>query len=270
MQYQYGDWLKANGGRSRSSSKRDMGNTDVGGAMDDSEDMLRQTEHKLMPGRWGTVGTKQTQMGDSSNQSDNGRPNKGKAVIPGTVPEIQEVDSMNKGDFAYVKDANAENMGMFVRDAYVKDVNAENMGKGYGNIGDISGSAYAKDADVSNKESNPIWETHTSASITTRVDESTTLNMKGVKESQLDLISNELPMVWPKSTWTRINRMDFGLGGFTKNLVLPMLGKREASQIVTPNLDLSHAAPSLKRRKYDEFNIDEISAGVESHLSRKQ
>ena len=270
VQYQYGEWLKTNGGRSRFPSKRDMGNIDVGGAMDESEDLPRQTKHKLMQGRWGTAMTKQTQMGDSGDRSDNDRPDEGKAVIPRTVPEIQVVDSMNKGDSAYVKDANAENMGMLVRDAYVKDVSAENMGKGYGNIGDISESAYVKDVDVSNKESNPIWETHTLASITTGVDESAKLNLKGVKESQLDPISNELPVVRPKSTWTRINRMDFGLGGFTKNLVLPTLGKREASQIVTPNLDVSHAAPSLKKGKFDEVNIDEISAGVESHPCRKQ
>ena len=41
VQYQYGEWLKANGGRSRSSSKQDMGNIDVGGAMDDSENLPR-------------------------------------------------------------------------------------------------------------------------------------------------------------------------------------------------------------------------------------
>ena len=34
VEYQYGEWLKANGGRSHSPSKRDMGKTDAGGAMD--------------------------------------------------------------------------------------------------------------------------------------------------------------------------------------------------------------------------------------------
>ena len=31
----------------------------------------------------------------------------------------------------------------------------------------------------------------------------------------------------PKGTWTRTNRMDFGLSGFTKAITLPGLGKRE-------------------------------------------
>ena len=30
----------------------------------------------------------------------------------------------------------------------------------------------------------------------------------------------------PKSTWTRFNRMDFGLGGLSKALMLPARGKR--------------------------------------------
>ena len=205
----------------------------------------------------------QAQMGDSGDWSDNGRLDKGKVVIPGTIPEIQEVDSVKEGDFAYVKD----------------DI-PEIMGKGYGNVCDISEFAYVKDVnaenvgmvvrDISNKESNPIWETGTAVSTNIGVDESSTLNLKGYKERQMDPISNELPIVRPKSTWTRINRMDFRLGGFTKNLVLPTLGKREAPQNVMPNLDVSHTAPSFKRGKFNEVNIDEISVGVESHPCRKQ
>ena len=30
----------------------------------------------------------------------------------------------------------------------------------------------------------------------------------------------------PKSTWTRFNRMDFGLGGLSKAFMLPARGKR--------------------------------------------
>ncbi|KAL0015519.1 hypothetical protein SO802_002588 [Lithocarpus litseifolius] len=97
VEYQYGEWLKDNGGRSRSPSKRDMGKTEAGGAMDEFEDLLRQNENKLMHGRWKTEVTEQTQTGFSSDRSDNGRPDKEKNVIPGAVTEIQEVDSMDKG-----------------------------------------------------------------------------------------------------------------------------------------------------------------------------
>lgn len=33
----------------------------------------------------------------------------------------------------------------------------------------------------------------------------------------------------PKSTWTTINRMDFGLGGLSKALRLPTRGKRNTN-----------------------------------------
>ena len=242
VEYQYGEWLKANGGRSRSPSKRDMGKTDAGGAMDESRDLPRQTENKLMHGRWRTEVTEQTQTGFSGDRSDNGRPDKGKAVIPGTVTEIQEVESVNKGDFAYVKDENAMNVGIDFRSV----------------------------RDNSNKDSNPVVEACTLVFITNGVDDSSTLNLKGDKERQMDPTCNELPLVWPKSTWTSINRMDFGLSGFTKNLVLPTLGKREAPHNAKPNLGGSQPAPSLKRGIIDEANIDEISVGVESHPCRKQ
>ena len=34
----------------------------------------------------------------------------------------------------------------------------------------------------------------------------------------------------PKGTWTRINKMNFGLGGFTKAIMLPGLGKRDSRE----------------------------------------
>ena len=34
--------------------------------------------------------------------------------------------------------------------------------------------------------------------------------------------------VKPKGSWTHVNRMDFGLGGFSKTIMLPGLGKRES------------------------------------------
>lgn len=35
----------------------------------------------------------------------------------------------------------------------------------------------------------------------------------------------------PKTTWTRINRMDFGLGGLARAITLPSLGKRDTRAI---------------------------------------
>ena len=52
---------------------------------------------------------------------------------------------------------------------------------------------------------------------------------------ELDISTSSPDMIGPsnykpKGTWTRINRMDFGLGGFTKAITLPGLGKRESHE----------------------------------------
>ena len=71
----------------------------------------------------------------------------------------------------------------------------------------------------------------------------------------------------PKPTWTRINRMDFRLGGISKALMLPTIGKR----ISTFDLEVKkieiHDRRSVKRGKVgnEGENIDDISAGVENH-----
>ena len=76
----------------------------------------------------------------------------------------------------------------------------------------------------------------------------------------------------PKSTWTRINRMDSGLGGISKALMLPTLGSR----IPTSNLEEGKAegydTRVVKRGKVGnggDIN-DDISAGVEIHPCREQ
>lgn len=127
--------------------------------------------------------------GDSSDRSDNGKHDIGKAMIPRFAPEFQECESVDKENDAYVKEDNAGNVGILL-----------------GNI-----------EDNSKEESNPIVKEGTSISITDGLDDSN---------------SNEIPLTRPKSIWTRFNRMDFGLSGFTKSLVLPTLGKREANQKV--------------------------------------
>ena len=72
----------------------------------------------------------------------------------------------------------------------------------------------------------------------------------------------------PKNTWTRINRMDFGLGGLARAISLPVLGKRglkdgEVGQYKEQN---------TKRGKIveNEGNIFDISARVDSHPCREQ
>ncbi|KAK9998160.1 hypothetical protein SO802_017763 [Lithocarpus litseifolius] len=75
----------------------------------------------------------------------------------------------------------------------------------------------------------------------------------------------------PKPTWTRINRMDFGLGGLARALTLPSVGKRDTC---TNSSAQDEDYQSKKGRVEDRSNVEgsdtEISAGVDSHPCRKQ
>ena len=71
----------------------------------------------------------------------------------------------------------------------------------------------------------------------------------------------------PKSTWTRINRMDFGLGGLSKALLLPNRGKRSSEsnreEKQRENIDIREAKHVKVGGGDDVENI--ISMGVEIH-----
>ena len=84
----------------------------------------------------------------------------------------------------------------------------------------------------------------------------TTLNMIGPSTSK------------PKGTWTRINRMDFGLNGLTRAITLPGLGKRDPQELQ----DWQDEEQNIKKGKVsnDEGSNDYVSVGVEIHPCRKQ
>ena len=72
----------------------------------------------------------------------------------------------------------------------------------------------------------------------------------------------------PKITWTRMNRMDFGLSGLTKSITLPSLGKRDARE----REGMQNEEQNAKRGRLsdEEKTKDDVSAGVESHPCREQ
>ena len=72
----------------------------------------------------------------------------------------------------------------------------------------------------------------------------------------------------PKITWTRMNRMDFGLSGLTKSITLPGLGKRDTRE----REGLQNEEQNAKRGRLsdEEKTKDDVSAGVESHPCREQ
>ena len=72
----------------------------------------------------------------------------------------------------------------------------------------------------------------------------------------------------PKITWTRMNRMDFGLSGLTKSITLPGLGKRDARE----REGMQNEEQNAKRGRLsdEEKTKDDVSTGVESHPCREQ
>ena len=71
-----------------------------------------------------------------------------------------------------------------------------------------------------------------------------------------------------QGTWTRINRMDFGLGGFSKAIMLPRLGKRDSREAHEGPVDEQNCKTG--KLNSDEESNDHGSAGVESHPCQEQ
>ena len=116
------------------------------------------------------------------------------------------------------------------------------------------------------------------------IDENVGASFKSNKDNLVDVviqsqgqgldISNLSPgmsgptNVKPKGSWTRMNRMDFGLGGVSKAIMLPGLGKRESRE---PYEGQAKEQISKKGKwNSDDENNDRGSVRVESHPCREQ
>ena len=75
----------------------------------------------------------------------------------------------------------------------------------------------------------------------------------------------------PKSIWTRFNRMDFGLGGLSKALMLPARGKRVNDSVMEEvQCEILGSKEPKRVRVGNGDDVDNvISTGVESHPCRE-
>ena len=74
----------------------------------------------------------------------------------------------------------------------------------------------------------------------------------------------------PKSTWTRIVRMDFGLGNTLKAADVPLLGKRISTHnTILPMQRDEEETQRTKREKVGQ-DFNDISARVGNHPCREQ
>ena len=74
----------------------------------------------------------------------------------------------------------------------------------------------------------------------------------------------------PKSSWTKFNRMDFGLNGL-KNVMLPSIGKRQLPSDFEGNQNSMKEEGRIKRGKFEneEATIIERTARVDDHPCRE-
>ena len=101
------------------------------------------------------------------------------------------------------------------------------------------------------------------------VDESSGPIYNNLKTEEGQAVTSSLK---PKSTWTRINRMDFGLGGLSKALMLLVRGKRNNESVLEEGqCEILGSRETKRVRVGSGDDLDNvISAGVESHPCRKQ
>lgn len=76
----------------------------------------------------------------------------------------------------------------------------------------------------------------------------------------------------PKSTWTRINHMDFGLGGLFKAFMLPTRGKRSKdSDLEEGQCEILGSRETKCARVRSGDDLDNvILAGAKSHPCQEQ
>ena len=164
-------------------------------------------------------------------------PDKGEAEnIPGTALDFQQED-VDKGPHAYVKE----------------DITV--------NEGTVSGGQGSE----TKVETKGIVMEGMSNTLTNGLDGIPNLKLK-VDKARPDANPSGLSLSRP-STWTRINRMDFGLSGFTRAITLPTLGKRDAVHEADVCIEGNQGAPTLKRGKLMKLAMMKYWRGWQSTLA---
>lgn len=199
IEYQYGDFLRAMGGRPRALGSKEAGqnyvNEDSKGC--EVEKSFVQAEQD------GPLGRMEAHVLSPGNASNTDKAN---SVFQGKGAELTHVDSVNINCHANVTGTNSE-----IEETAPKNQHFEQLATGLTKVGDtdlinpITGEGHVEPLPLEGHSVEPRSLTSTS-------------NLIGPSNSK------------PKGTWTRINRMDFGLSGFTKSITLPGLGKRETCE----------------------------------------
>ena len=223
VEYQYGDWLRASGGRQRSPSrdrtaspKRQAGRSEKQGGDDGDVHGENSGIHPDIQLPKPAFNVMEQFQGD------------------GDIADTDVFSSnSNRDNIVEVHDNKVGNRDM-VENSVIHDTPTDVMGPKF--VEDVAGKL----------EENPG-------------------NLKVTCDMQGGLVSGPI-VSKPKSTWTRIVRMDFGLGNTLKAADVPVLGKRIST--ISMQRDGEETQRTKREKVGQDFN--DISARVGNHPCREQ
>ena len=240
VECQYGDWMKATGGRSSLPTRNTTNNVEEG---------LHQT-YKRRPGR---QQAKPMNGKPDMHQTEEETRGKGNDAISETVPDIQEtiteINEEHVTDFATRKSDDAD-INTEAANSEIQDMMTES------NVRKVWDSV-------------PLIPNHEDMNTeVTDLEEARALRLQE-HEPVLDKpIPNGPANTKPK--WTRILRMDSGLKGLSEAEPKHILGKRKPLQITEEELKEDVVGLWMKRGKTQEEDTTHAAAGVMAHPCRSQ
>ena len=232
LECQYGDFLRAAGGRLRISASKhtsSKSNAEEGIGSVPTQNPIQSVQEWLME----TMAAKKNGLGNPSSIDESDPMN------PRTVTENTHDDSVDYDCHDNVKEKNALRMGLGPKIQQNVQDNIEL------NEGINEGLSFPKTDEGQTDCNSTEFQSHVQSTKNT------------ISDTHGPIISK------PKGTWTHINRMDFGLSGLTRAIMLLGLGKRDPRESNT----WQDKEQNIKRGKVsnDEGSNDYVSVGVESH-----
>lgn len=231
---QYGDWLNATGGWTRSPPRRKYEKEETRVEFDRRKERFGQVSHDAVTGDSGdTVHHYSNPKSFTEKGAGNGQVQVPVAVSMQTAAEAgnenprvtDEVDAENLGPITDSMQADA------VLGANRADVEEHN-----------SGAVISKPAIQLLLNGMPDLNTWTAKEVNSANRDE--VQVASRSEEFLEPHNNQLSMdgaglsnFKPKSTWTQFNRMEFGLGGVARAITLPTLGKRDMRDDVGKQVD---------------------------------
>ena len=237
IEYQYGDFLRAVRGRPRAQGSKAAGPTFVSEEGKGSEAEKRAVQ----AAQGGPVETMEAHDFSHENPSITDRVN---AMIQGNRAELAHVDSSQSNTHAHVTDTN---FALKETGPKIQQVNQL-----------VSDFTEAKDTGETKIKTGGVHVK--SISLEDQISEFGTLFSNPDQTGPMHLK--------PKNTWTRMNRMDFGLSGLTKSITLPGLGKSDGRE--RQEMQIEKQTVKKGRLSAKEKTKDDVSTGVKSHPCREQ